>query len=304
MLLSRIQLLITVAKHLNLGKAAKEIHVSVSSVCQRLKSLENDFGVKLYKKHAGGIQLTGAGQALVATGNQVLSDLESLRRRLNSYSETALQSLSIGGNYNASVKFLPLALATFQKTHPDVKVRLVTRDSPDLEKMLQKSEVDVAIMPSPSASSGFKVEPFSADNLTFFAHPTHPLAKKKKLDLQDLTDVPLVVREGRNATHRMLQQIRQRGLTLNVAWRCASPDPVKAAVRRKMGIGILFYGLIEEDIRMRNLKSLKISGLTPFVEDSYIVYSKKKPLSFAANDFIALLRSMKSRIKNSPPGEK
>jgi DNA-binding transcriptional LysR family regulator len=59
--LNRIELFVTVAKHHNLGKTAREMHVSASSVCQRLKSLENDFGVKLYKKNREGIELTGAG---------------------------------------------------------------------------------------------------------------------------------------------------------------------------------------------------------------------------------------------------
>ena len=54
MLLNRIELFVTVARHHNLGKTAREMHVSASSVCQRLKSLENDFGVKLYKKNKEG----------------------------------------------------------------------------------------------------------------------------------------------------------------------------------------------------------------------------------------------------------
>jgi DNA-binding transcriptional LysR family regulator len=298
MLLNRIQLFLTVAKHQNIGKTAREMHVSASSVCQRLKSLENDFGVKLYKKSKRGIQLTGAGQTLFTTGSDILSDLQNLRKRLNSDSEIAVQSLSVGGTYNPSARFLPSAIATFQKTHPDVKVRFVTSDLVNLEKALRNFEVDIAIMQSPSASSDLEMEHFAVDNLTFFVHPTHPLAKKQKLDLEDLTDTPLIVREGRHTTHKLLQHLRHRGLIPNIALRCASPDAVKAAVRRKMGIGILFYNLIEEDIKRRNLKPIKFSGLKTFAANSYIVYNKKKPLLGAASDFLALLRSMKTRVRN------
>ena len=96
----------------------------------------------------------------------------------------------------------------------------------------------------------------------------------------------------------MLQQLKCRGLTPNIALRCASPDAVKAAVRRKMGVGILFYNLVEEDIKRKDLKTLKFSGLPKLVGNSHIVYSKSKPLSCAANDFLTLLRSMKTRIKS------
>ena len=208
--LNRIELFVTVAKHHNLGKTAREMHVSASSVCQRLKCLENDFGVKLYKKKKEGIELTGAGQTLVTAASDVLNQLENLRKTLNHDSEVAVQSLTIGGTYNPSEKYLPSAIAAFQKTHPDVKVKFLTADGASIDKLVRESEVDIAIMHSPSESSDFHMEHVAADDLTFFAHPMHPLSKKKKLVLQDLSQTPLIVREGKGATEKMLKQLTVR----------------------------------------------------------------------------------------------
>jgi LysR family transcriptional regulator, low CO2-responsive transcriptional regulator len=302
MLLGRIELFVAVAKHQNLGKTAREMHVSASSVCQRLKFLENEFGVKLYKKNKGGIELTGAGQSLLRTASEVLNQLENLRKTLNHDSQVATQSLTIGGTYNPSQKYLPSAIAVFQKTHPDVKVKFLTADGASIDKWVRESEVDIAIMHSPSESSDFYMEHFAADDLTFFAHPMHPLAKKKRLFLQDLSQTPLIVREGRGATEKMLKYLTCSGITVNVALRCASPDAVKAAVREKMGLGLLFYNLIEEDIKRKDLKILKFPGLPKLVGNSYIVYTKNKPLSCAANDFLALLRAMKTHLQSPVNG--
>jgi DNA-binding transcriptional LysR family regulator len=296
--LNRIELFVTVAKHQKLAKTAQEMHVSASSVCQRLKSLENDFGVKLYKKNKEGIELTGAGQILLTTASDVLNQLENLRKTLSCDSQTPVQSLTIGGTYNPSAKHLPSAIAAFQKTHPDVKVKFLTADGPSIDKWVRGSEVDIAIMHSPSESSDFHMEDFAADSLTFFAHPMHPLSKKKKLVLQDLSKTPLIVREEKGATEKMLKQLTRGGITVNVALRCVTPAAVKAAVREKMGLGILFYNLIEEDIKRKDLKTLKFPGFPKLVGNSYIVYGKNKPLSCAANDFLALLRSMKTQLQN------
>ena len=296
--LNRIELFVTVAKHHNLRKTAREIHVSASSVCQRLKCLENDFGVKLYKKKKEGIELTEAGHTLVTAASDVLDQLENLRKTLNHDSEVAVQSLTIGGTYNPSEKYLPSAIAAFQKTHPDVKVKFLTADGPSINKWVRESEVDIAIMHSPSESSDFYMEHFAADDLTFFAHPMDPLSKKKKLVLQDLSKTPLIVREEKGATEKMLKQLTRGGITVNVALRCVTPAAVKAAVREKMGVGILFYNLLEEDIKRKDLKTLKFPGLPKLVGNSYIVYTKNKPLSCAGNDFLALLRSMKTDLQN------
>jgi hypothetical protein len=50
----------------------------------------------------------------------------------------------------------------------------------------------------------------------------------------------------------------------------ALPEAVKAAVREKMGLGILFYNLIEEDIKRKDLKTMKFPGLPKLVETAIL----------------------------------
>ena len=92
MLLDRIELFVNVAKHQSLAKTARGMHVSPSSVSQRLKSLENDFGVKLYKRNKDGIELTSAGRTVLSTANQVLHQLDTLRQTLKSNAQKAVKS--------------------------------------------------------------------------------------------------------------------------------------------------------------------------------------------------------------------
>ena len=179
MLLNRIELFVTVAKHHNFGKTAREMHVSASSICQRLKSLERDFGAKLYKKTKEGIELTDAGQTLLSTGSEVLNQLDKLRKTLNPASEIAVRSLTVGGTYNPSAKYLPSAIAAFQKTHPEIEVKFLTAVKVSIEKWLRDFEVDIAIIQSPSESPDFQMEHFAADNLDCSSiQPTRWLKRK------------------------------------------------------------------------------------------------------------------------------
>jgi LysR family transcriptional regulator, low CO2-responsive transcriptional regulator len=298
MLLHRIELFVNVARHQNLGKTAREMHVSASSVCQRLKSLESEFGAKLYTKNKHGIELTGAGRTFLGTASEVLNQLETLKKTLHPESVTESGTLIVGGTYNPSARYLPGAIAAFQKMHPNIEVRFLTSDGPSVEKLVRDAEVDIALLHNPAKSSDFNMEHFASDHLTFFAHPAHPLAKKKKLEFEDLAHTSIIVRDGTDATDKMLREIKSRGLTVNVALRCASPDAVKAAVRRKMGIGILFYNLIDGEIRRKYLKILRFSGLPKLVGNCFIVYSKNRPLSCAGSEFLSLLRTMRTRFKS------
>lgn len=298
-LLDRIELFVNAARHHNLARTARSMHVSPSSVSQRLKSLEKDFGTKLYRKNKDGIELTTAGQALLSTANQVLHQLATLRRTFNLGSEKTVQTLSVGGTYNPSAKHLPSAIAAFQKSYPEVTVTFLTSYRRTVEKWVRDGEVEIAIVQNPSESclADLFTEHFAVDTLVFFVHVAHPLSKKQKISFEDLANTPLVVRDNWEPMQKVLALLKSRGLNLNVTLRCASPDAVTAAVRRKMGIGILFHDLIEEDVRRRELKILRIPGLPRMSGNSYIVFDKTKPLTYPATAFLALLRDMKSRQK-------
>jgi DNA-binding transcriptional LysR family regulator len=299
MLLDRIELFVNVAKHQNLAKTARGMHVSASSVSQRLKSLERDFGAKLYKRHKDGIELTAAGRTLLNTASQVLQQLTTLRQTLNPNAEKPVKTLVVGATYNPSARPLPAAIAAFQKAHSNVKVTFLTSYRGTLEKWLRGGEVDIAVIQSPSDEciADLCQEQFAIDRLEFFTYTGHPLTRKHKLRLQDLGDTPVIVREGKGTTEKLLSLLQSRGVNLNVTLRCATPDAVKAAVQKKMGVGILFHNLIEDDLRRRETKILRIAGVPRISAISYIAYDKTRSLSQPASDFLALLQEMKSRQK-------
>jgi LysR family transcriptional regulator, transcriptional activator of the cysJI operon len=295
-LFDRLELFVKVALLQNLAKAARAIHVSPSSISQRLRLLEKDFGAKLYKKNKHGIELTNAGRVFLSTANQVLTELDTLRTSLCPNSEKNIKTLSVGGTFTPSAKYLPSAIAAFQKTHPEMEVRFLTADRHIVEKSIKDGEVEIGIVQNPSDSciGEFFTEQFVMDRLVFFACAGHSLAKRGEISFDDLANTPLIVREGWGATQPVLTLLRSRGVKLNVALRCTSPDAVKAAVRSKIGISILFHGLIEEDIQRKELKILKVRGLPRLRGSSYIVYDKAKALNRPATQFLGLLRDMKS----------
>jgi LysR family transcriptional regulator, transcriptional activator of the cysJI operon len=296
MFLDRIQLFVSAAKHRNLAKTAREMHVSASSVCQRLKSLENDFGVKLYKRTNTGIEVTEEGETLLAIASDVLNNFETLKAKFRRNIDAPERVLKVGGTYNPSARDLPSAIATFQKAFPDAKVNFLTSTKAEIEKSLHERQLDIAVIQSPSKSADLVMEPFAVDSLIFFSHPGHPLAHKKSVDLLDLNHTAVVIRGERGTTERFVEKLKSRGITLNVSLRCVSPDAVKAAVRREMGIGILFHNLVEDELKRKEFKVLKFRSPIAPVGNSFIVYNKKQPLSSAANEFLAILRSMKDRL--------
>jgi DNA-binding transcriptional LysR family regulator len=127
------------------------------------------------------------------------------------------------------------------------------------------------------------------------------LFKKSKVLLADLARIPVITREGRGTTHKFIKQMGSLGISLNIALLCQSPEAVKAAVAEKSGIGILFHNAIEQELKGKEVRCLRVADLPRFAAQSYIVYSASKPLSPPADDFRILLRSIKEKaIPNIP----
>ncbi len=85
MTLHQLSIWIIVAKHQNVTMTADELHVRQPTVTQQIRSLENEFGIKLYKVYPGkGIELTQAGKILSKYAKLILLQVKTLESKLKS----------------------------------------------------------------------------------------------------------------------------------------------------------------------------------------------------------------------------
>ena len=186
----------------------------------------------------------------------------------------------------------PLYLPS-SKTHLQVDVTLRANSGGIIHQQILHGDLEIGVCSmAPSPSSMLYSEPYIPLKLVAFAAKNHPVAKKKELALSDLEHVPLIVRmdnDLQSTTHTVLSALRKQGYKLNIAMRCESPEAVQSAVTQNLGIGLLYYHAVKAAIERGSFKTIQIRGLeieTP----TYIVYSKERPLSPHAEEFLKLLR--------------
>ena len=68
---------------------------------------------------------------------------------------------------------------------------------------------------------------------------------------------------------------------------------IKAAVRQNMGVGIVYEDVIKSEVASGEFKILDVDGLE-LEGESFIIYSKTRPLSPVAQEFLELLREMRA----------
>lgn len=298
MTLKQFTIFASAAKHLNITKAAKELHISQPSVSQQLKLLEDTYKAKFYKRIGRGIELTPAGRVFLNRINPILDQLGQLNTTIDDAAPAVSTGpLVVGGTYGPSALLLPSLLALFKRNHPQVQVTLLTKNMRALEQAVLDGEVEMAMVSRPSSSPHLIVEPYRRERLVAFVARNHPLAKNGKLAFSDLPQLPLVIRTvkgGGGSAEKILRQMEDQGFTFNIAMRCESPEALKIAVKEKVGVGILYEDVVGPDLRRGDFKAIHLPGFK-LQGHSFIIYRRDKPLSASGRDFLGLLRQWRRK---------
>jgi DNA-binding transcriptional LysR family regulator len=284
MTLHQLRIFESVARHMNITKAAKTLHISQPSVSQQLKLLEEEFGRKFLVRLNQGVELTPDGKEFFDAAALMLADAEKLERRFKKPLEND-RPLAVGGSHNLSVNVLPKLLRAFGQRYPAVKFVLETNDSRVIEKHLLGSQLTIALITNPSFNTAISYEPYDRIDVVAFCHPAHPLARKTTA-LKDLVQYPLILRRG-GRTERMLTHL---GYPPNIALRCDLSSTVKAAVRAGMGVGVLYRDAVASRVARGNLKLINVPELNELGIKSFIAYDKRNPLTTIAEEFLRMLR--------------
>jgi len=310
MTLDRFKAFAATARYRSVTRASEELHITQPAVTKQLKALERDFNTNLYRRNGREIELTEMGQTFLGKVKKILKSYNSLVQTSTASRSTAkVETLTIGGSYSPSASLLPSLLARFEKSHSAAGLSLRTNNTVVIEGLVLNGAVDMALLltdapPNPRLT----MEPFCLEPLVAFVHPQHPLAKEPRITLEELGRFGFAIRRrlgGAGVTHKYIRDIRKLGVDLKVVMRCDTPKGVKEAVRNKLGVGLLFRGSVENNIKRGEFKALKLP--VDAVEGAYfIVYHKSRPLSPLAQDFLTLLRqrqdrSIKSQTRRKKP---
>ena len=115
------------ARHLNLTRAADELHVTQTAVSQHIRKLEDRLGKPLFRRLPRGLALTDEGQALLP---MVMESFANLERALEKLGDTRPREvLTVGAVGTFTVGWLLPRLRDFQEACPFVDLRLFTHNN-------------------------------------------------------------------------------------------------------------------------------------------------------------------------------
>lgn len=200
----RLQVFHTVAKRLNFTKAAGELFISQPAVTRHIHELEQQFKIKLFERNGTRIRLSPAGERLLQHTEELFAIYRNIEFDMSSLTQGHKGRLFLGGSMTTAPYIIPPILAEFHHRYKDVEVSLITGNTQQIEQALGQQEIDLGIVEGHSRNSSIRYTEFMKDEIVLVSNPAHPLAKRHSIRPDELTRIPLLLREPGSGTLEVL----------------------------------------------------------------------------------------------------
>ena len=205
--LRQLKYFVKSAEYLNFSVAAKHLYITQSTLSQQIKQLEFELGFELFLRNSRHISLTEAGEEFLPFARKTIQDAEDGVQRLHDLQHVKAGKLRVGVTYSLST-VLTEGLLEFMKVYPDIKLEVCYKTVNELLVLLKERELDFILSYKPLFDApDVDSMPLFENALALVVAKDHPFAVKKRVKLQELADVPLVLPSHDLQARMMLEKL-------------------------------------------------------------------------------------------------
>ncbi len=167
--------------------AAKKLYVSQPAVTKSLKQLEEHYGVELLIRGKKGVAPTEYGEIVYRLAKLMEKSIVDVEEEIGAKKAGKMNKLSLGAGLLWSYFYLPDVLHSVIKRKPELEIDIILRPPLELHNEVSDGQLDMAVAEMPKKRlSGIVYEDLLVSKSVIFAHRTHPLRKKTKINKTDL----------------------------------------------------------------------------------------------------------------------
>lgn len=130
-----------VAKYESYTKASQELMISQPSLSYSIKVLEEQLGIKLFKKEKNHVYLTNEGKEIYKKLIEVFEILDNINPNNSDISGKVM----LGLRPAFAEETLPVYMRELNMIYPNLQIDYITGESEQLKKMLLNHEIDILI---------------------------------------------------------------------------------------------------------------------------------------------------------------
>lgn len=280
--MQQVRYFVALADTLNFTRAAEKCNVSQPALTRAIQQLEHELGGPLFHRERGNTHLSELGRMMFPYLQTVEEQARAAREQARAVKKLEKATLIIGTMCTIGPQLVVELMIRFQAAHPDVEVRVVDAGAPQMIEMLEKGELEVAIVGVPGElPESLHQVPVFEERFVIVLPPNHRLVMHDEVRAAELDKEPYVSRSNCEVFEPVRKELRSRGIFLRKVFSSPRDDWVQGMIKAGLGVGFFpEFAVTDTDLVVRPLVE------PSFSRTIYLTTVRGRPHSPAVGAFV------------------
>lgn len=293
MTLKQLRAFMFAARTGSFTSAAASMNITQASVSELIRKLEEEYATPLFARGARRLVLTAAGEALLPHAEQAAASADDGARALRSVRSLHGGVATFGLLRNAGYYLLSGLAQRFHDNYPDVRIRLIGRNSVDVAAAVAAGTIEAGLVVLPIDDTDLEVTPLLQDEVRYAT--ADPSRATERLSIEDFVQSRLILYDAHygwsEPTRRQLADRAQfAGLNIEPWIEVEHVEDAFSLVQRGIGDTILARAVAESPSCPQNLHTVGFRD--PLYDTIALVRRRGITLSPATRELADLARRM------------
>jgi DNA-binding transcriptional LysR family regulator len=277
-----------VGKAGNMTRASELLFISQPAVSKAIGQLEEQIGFPLFIRMAKGVELTSEGRIMFRYVQSAMDQIAAGEQMAEHLRKLDAGVVRIGISHTLCRHWFLPWLRQFHNLHPQLRIQVFNRTSPETARMLYAGELDFGIVSRSDGKDDFLFQELTTIEDIFVTNqkelvPDHPMP------LGDITRFPLMLLEKENTSRLQLERhFAAQGVPLKAEIEISSMDFLIEFAKIGLGVAAVVRSFVTQELLDGELHEIPVIP-PPGIRSVGILTKKDLPLSHAANAFIQYL---------------
>jgi len=268
--------------------AAEKLYLAQPSVSLAISELEKYYGVKLFDRISRKLYITELGKQFLNYATHIVSLFDEMEKEIKNWD--SIGTLRVGSSITIGSYLLPQYVNRFYEQFPLIKVQVIIDNSEEIEKRIMTNEIDFGLIEGITHNPQIKSEKFMEDELVLICGTNHPLYNAEQIAIEVLPEYDFILREKGSGGREMFDStMLVHNIEIKPVWESVSTRAIIKAVSAGLGLSVLPYLLVKQDLEAKIIKQIKIKDIT-FKRHLFMIYHKNKFHTKSALEFMKLCK--------------
>jgi len=240
MTLRQLRYFVEIARSRSFSRAAEQLAVAQPALSQNIAALEAELGVKLFKRHAKGVDLSPAGHRLYQRATELLGGFDALKEQVAGRDARPSGRVRLCMDAALASVLIAPTLREIATRYPEIELSVSYGLSFEVRTQVESGRVDLALMPSAAELEGIASLPLFEERFVLFGAYDAMRKAPRHFSFAEVARRPLAAPDRAHDLRKVIERAASAAdLELDVRYELNSAPLILAVVKEGLAYTLL-----------------------------------------------------------------